>query len=269
MTSPAVILSHRELIRNLTQRDLKGRYKRSALGWAWSLMNPAMSLAIYSLVFGVFFKVEAPIGANGELQNFALYLFCGLVVFNAFSAALDGPLGAFSDTGQLLTKVYFPPELPALASVAGVGFQAAIEFGILAAIMVIVGNVTWTMLLAPLVMICTMGLGLGLGMAASVWNTRFRDVGYLIKLVLQLMFYATPIVYRLDQIDADIGPFTAQQILKVNPVTHYVGQMRYLIYEGQLPTLTSVTYGVAWAVGAMVFGWWYFGRTAPSVIEEL
>lgn len=71
-----------------------------------------MSLAIYSLVFGVFFKVQAPIGANGELQNFAMYLFCGLVVWNGFSAALDGPLGAFSDAGKLLTKVYFPPELP-------------------------------------------------------------------------------------------------------------------------------------------------------------
>ncbi len=269
MTSPAVILSHRELISNLTQRDLKGRYKRSLLGWSWSLMNPAMSLAIYSLVFGVFFKVKAPVAANGELQNFALFLFCGLVVWNAFSAAVDGPLGAFSDAGQLLTKVYFPPELPALASVAGVAFQAAIEFGILIAIMVIFGNATWTMLLAPLVMICAMGMGLGVGMAASVWNTRFRDVGYLITLMLQLMFYATPIVYRLDQIDAQVGPFTAQQILKVNPVTHYVQQMKLLVYEGQLPSVNSVAYGVAWAVGSVVLGWWYFSRTAPSVIEEL
>jgi ABC-type polysaccharide/polyol phosphate export permease len=269
MTSPAVILSHRELISNLTQRDLKGRYKRSVLGWAWSLMNPAMSLAIYSLVFGVFFKVQAPIGANGTLKNFALYLFCGLVVWNAFSAALDGPLGAFSDTGQLLTKVYFPPELPALASVAGVAFQAAIEFGILVAFMLIVGNATWMMLLAPLVMLCAMGLGLGMGMAASVWNTRFRDVGYLITLMLQLMFYATPIVYRLDEINADVGPFTAQQILKLNPVTHYVQQMKLLMYEGQMPSVNSVAYGVAWAVGSVVLGWWYFSRTAPSVIEEL
>ena len=269
MTSPAVILSHRELISNLTQRDLKGRYKRSVLGWAWSLMNPAMSLAIYSLVFGVFFKVKAPIGANGELQNFALYLFCGLVVWNAFSSALDGPLGAFSDAGQLLTKVYFPPELPALASLAGVAFQAAIELGILIAFMLLVSNATWTMLLAPLVMLCAMGFGVGMGMAASVWNTRFRDVGYLITLVLQLMFYATPIVYRLDQIDAEVGPFTAQQILKVNPVTHYVGQIRDLVYEGRLPTLNSVGYGLAWAVGSVVLGWWYFSRAAPSVIEEL
>lgn len=64
------------------------------------MLNPAMSLAIYSLVFGVFFKVQAPIGANGELQNFAMYLFCGLVVWNGFSAALDGPLGAFSDAAS-------------------------------------------------------------------------------------------------------------------------------------------------------------------------
>ena len=269
MTSPAVILSHRELISNLTQRDLKGRYKRSVLGWAWSLLNPAMSLAIYSLVFGVFFKVQAPIGANGELQNFAMYLFCGLVVWNGFSAALDGPLGAFSDAGKLLTKVYFPPELPALASVAGVAFQSAIELGILVALMVLFGNATWTMLLAPIVVLITLGFGLGMGMAASVWNTRFRDVGYLITLVLQLMFYATPIVYRIDSIDANIGPFTAQQLLKLNPVTQYVGQLRSLVYLGQLPSATSLLYGLAWAVASMVFGWWYFSRTAPHVIEEL
>ena len=251
MTSPAVILSHRELISNLTQRDLKGRYKRSLLGWSWSLMNPAMSLAIYSLVFGVFFKVKAPVAANGELQNFALFLFCGLVVWKAFSAAVDGPLGVVAQ------------------HLGCADAQAAIEFGILIAIMVIFGNATWTMLLAPLVMICAMGMGLGVGMAASVWNTRFRDVGYLITLMLQLMFYATPIVYRLDQIDAQVGPFTAQQILKVNPVTHYVQQMKLLVYEGQLPSVNSVAYGVAWAVGSVVLGWWYFSRTAPSVIEEL
>ena len=94
-------------------------------------------------------------------------------------------------------------------------------------------------------------------------------MGYLITLMLQLMFYATPIVYRLDDINADVGPFTAQQILKLNPVTHYVQQMKLLMYEGQMPSVNSVAYGAAWAVGSVVFGWWYFSRTAPSVIEEL
>ena len=83
------------------------------------------------------------------------------------------------------------------------------------------------------------------------------------------MFYATPIVYRIDSIDANIGPFTAQQLLKLNPVTQYVGQLRSLVYLGQLPSATSLLYGLAWAVASMVFGWWYFSRTAPHVIEEL
>ena len=269
MTSPAVILSHRELISNLTQRDLKGRYKRSVLGWAWSLLNPAMSLAIYSLVFGVFFKVQAPIGANGTLKNFALYLFCGLVVWNAFSAALDGPLGAFSDTGQLLTKVYFPPELPALASVAGVAFQAAIEFGILVAFMLVVGNATWMMLLAPLVMLCAMGLGLGMGMAASVWNTRFRDVGYLITLMLQLMFYATPIIYNPDILPEKKFGIPIHDIVTSMPVAEFIGLFRALVYELNPGSLGMWGACALWAGAALLGSLWVYRRWGADLGERI
>ena len=96
MSSPATVWSYRTLIVNLAQRELKSRYKKSFLGWAWSLINPATTLAIYSVVFGVFFGSQAPVAGNGHTTAFALYLFCGLVTWNFFSGTVNTSIASFT-----------------------------------------------------------------------------------------------------------------------------------------------------------------------------
>ncbi len=89
MSTPAQVWQYRTLIGNLAQRDLKSRYKKSVLGWLWSLINPAVTLGIYTVVFGVFLGAEAPVAGNGTTQNFALFLFCALVAWNFFSGTIN------------------------------------------------------------------------------------------------------------------------------------------------------------------------------------
>lgn len=266
---------HRELIANLTRRDLKTRYKRSVLGWLWSLLNPGASLLTYSIVFGVFIGTQAPVSANG-LQNFPVYLFSGLIMWNAFSATFSGAMGALPDAGPLLTKVYFPPAAPAMAVVAGVLFQHAIEVGILLVVLAILGNAGWTFLFVPIFSFSAIALGLGLGMVAGLYQTRYRDVGYLVAIGLQLAFYATPIVYRIDSIGIHADGTTATLWgkppsfwLHFNPMTSFVGGMRSAVYELRAPGVWTLIGSVLLAVVVLTWAWWFFNRKAPQLIEEL
>jgi ABC-type polysaccharide/polyol phosphate export permease len=264
VSTPAEVWSYRTLIVNLAQRDLKARYKRSFLGWVWSLINPAVTLGIYTVVFGFFLRGVAPVAGNGETQSFALFLFCGLVVWNLFSGVVNTSIGAFATAGPLLTRTYFPPEAPMVAGLTTVLLQSAIEVGILMFFMVLIGNVSWTVvLLIPIfaLMACfAFGVGLVLGLA----NIRFRDVGYLVGIAMQVLFYATPIVYTLE-----IVPPEARRFLEANPITSFVYSVRQAVYILDVPTLGNWIVMVVVAAVGLVGGWVIFSRWAPSVIEEL
>jgi ABC-2 type transport system permease protein len=200
---------------------------------------------------------------NGE-KNFALYLFSGLVVWNLFSGIINTSISSFSGAGQLLTRTYFPPECPVVAGLLTVVIQAALEFGILMFFMILVGNVSWQFVLVLPIYLLMSCFGFGIGLVLGVANIRFRDVFYLVGIGLQVLFYATPIVYPLD-----IVPENAQRLLELNPMTAYVYAMRQCVYSLELPTTTNwLVMGLSAAV-SLVGGWILFSRWAPSVIEEL
>lgn len=268
MTAVAEIWTYRNLIYNLAQRELRSRYKKSVLGWAWSLINPASTLLIFSVVFGVIFTSDPPDMDNGK-ESFALFLFCGLVVWNFFSGTLNGSISQLQAAGPLLNKVYFPPACPPIANMFTVLLQALIEGSILAIIMVIVGNVGPTIVLFPLVLVCTALFGLGLGLVAAVYNVYLRDVGYLVGIGLNVLFYATPIVYSLEQVPEEKAGIPMRAILELNPLTRIVQLCREAFYTVTWPSATFVftlfmTCFVVFVVGAFLFQ-----RKARNVIEEL
>lgn len=264
MSTPAQVWSYRTLIANLAQRDLKARYKKSVLGWLWSLINPAMTLAIYTVVFGVFLRVQAPVAGNGETQSFALYLFCALVGWNLFSGTINISIQQFASAGPLLTRTYFPPECPMLSGLATVGIQAVLEIGILIAVVVIVGNLAWTAIIVVPIMVLLACFAFGIGLVVGLGNIRYRDVNYLVGIGLQVWFYSTPIVYTLE-----IIPESYQRIIQLNPLTSFAHAMRQVIYMQDLPTLGNwIVMGTS-ATVSLVVGWMIFSRYAPRVIEEL
>lgn len=270
MSSPAHIWSYRTLIASLVRRDLRAKYKRSLLGSLWSLLNPASTLLIYTLVFGVFLGGEAPLAGNGRLRNFAVFLFSALVAWNAFSSVYTSTLAAFAGAGPLLNKVYFPPECPALAATGGQLIQTGLEASILLIVLAALGNISLHAFLVPLILLQPVALGLGLGLVASLLNVQFRDIAYLSGIALQLLFYSTPIVYRLDQVPERAGSWLPLRlIISANPITHVADQMREVTYFLRAPSATSVLYSAGTSAFVLLLGWWIFGRRAPEVIEEL
>jgi len=270
VTALTEIWTYRTLIGNLAQRELKSRYKKSALGWAWSLINPAATLGIYTVVFGVFLKQKAPLAGNGEFASFGLYLFAALIVWNFFNATVTGSIGALQGAGPLLKKVYFPPECAAIANMLTVLTQTALEAGIMVVIMIVLGNVSWTFLLFPFLVVLLMLFSLGLGLMVSIWNVYFRDVGYLVGIAMNLLFYATPIIYSLSTVAASgkHGPQIAN-LLRLNPMTQFTEMSRDIFYTHTLPSGWSVLGTTAASVAMFVVGYAIFVRKALNVSEEL
>ena len=128
------------LVQNFARRELKARYKRSLLGWTWSLLNPISTILVYSLVFSVFFRAAPPPSGNGS-QKFALFLFTGLVVWLLFAGMINGSMGWLSSIGDLRRKVFFPPETAIFGSALALGVQSAIEAAVLILVMILIANV--------------------------------------------------------------------------------------------------------------------------------
>lgn len=269
MTAATEIWSYRNLIYNLAQRELRSRYKKSLLGWLWSLINPASMLLIYSMVFGVFLRVTPPVAGNGDLQSYGLYLFAGLVVWNLFSGTVNGAIAALQGSGGLLNKVYFPPSAPAIANTLTVLLQALIEGTILAVVMIVLGNGGITFLLFPVILVFVGLFALGLGLALSVFNVFYRDVGYLVGIGMQLLFYATPIIYPVSDVPEKAWGLPIGDIVRFNPLTKFVYWSRDAFYSLQWPSAGALLGGMVAGIVTFVLGWIIFNIKARNIAEEL
>jgi ABC-2 type transport system permease protein len=269
VATPTELWSYRTLIANLTQRELKARYKRSVLGWGWSLLNPAATLGVYTLVFGVFFKAQPPEAGHDGATVFALFLFTGLIVWNLFSQVVSGGMDALVANGPLLKKVYFPPEAPVIANALVTLNQTVIETGVLIFIMVLVGNVSWTFLLYPLVLALLLMFALGLALMLSVLNVYYRDVQYLVMILLQLLFYCTPIIYNIDQVPETVGPVPTRSLIELNPIAQFVAAARDCFYFLEAPSLAQWGGLLLCSVTMLVIGWNVFSRASRDVSEVL
>ena len=267
MKSLTEIWAYRNLIYNLAQRELRARYKKSLLGWLWSLINPASILAIYTLVFGYIFNSPAPVAGNGHTKVFALFLFAGLWVWNCFNGTVLGAIAALQSSGPLLNKVYFPPACPALANTVTVVLQALIESAILLVIMVVLGNVGITLLLYPLLLACIVLFAVGIGLALSVYNVFYRDVNYLVTIGMNVLFYATPIIYSITIVQQRNE--TLAKIIELNPIAQYVQWSRDVFYGLQMPSATSLIVVPLASLAVFFLGLAIFNRKARDIAQEL
>jgi len=260
--------AYRNLIYNLAQRELRSRYKKSVLGWLWSLINPAASLLVYSVVFGLFLRIVPPVAGNGTTTSFALFLFCALVMWNFFSAVVNGSMAALATSGSLLHKVYFPAACPAVANLLTTLIQVVIEVGILIVVMIVIGNASWTILLLPAGVALLGVFALGIGLAVSMFNVFYRDIGYLVGIGMNIWFYATPIVYTLQYVLDSVGP-TWVRVLELNPMTQFVEMSRDLLYLQTVPTPKEWLFMFVVSFATLIVGSWIFERKARQLAEEL
>lgn len=275
VTEVREVLDSRELLGNLVRRELRSKYKGTALGWAWSLINPLATTAIFTVVFSVIMRVPPPIGVDG-LKNYALFLLCGILPWNFLSACVQGGQFVLLNNGNLIKKTYFPRRLLVLAHVAASYVSFLVEMAVLAVVFLAfrVNVLPWL----PVVVLVTLALGvfaLGLGLALSVANVYFRDVAHFVALFMQLWFYATPIIYPISYVediangDSWASTLPLLEIFNLNPAVAFIEPIRDMLYSGHWPSLANVVVALVAAVGALLLGNLIFRRLEPRLAEEL
>lgn len=260
------------LVINFAQREMAARYKRSLLGWIWSLLNPASTVLIYSLVFGVFLRTTPPETTNGKAEVFAVYLFIGLIVWNLFSGMINGSMDWLTGVMDLRKKAYFPTETAILGGGIATLVQTVFELVVLMAIMLAFTSVSWTFLLLPFILLGAASFGIGIGFFVAILNARYRDVRYLSGIILSLQFFLVPIVYPIALLDnpkIDTYGLPAKEIVRWNPVSEFVQAAHDVVYFLEVPSLGRIAIMTAAATISPALGLTYFRKRSMEISEEL
>jgi ABC-type polysaccharide/polyol phosphate export permease len=255
----------RELFNNLTLRELRSKYKRSWLGWTWSMINPLAYTAIYTIVFKYFLHAPALTGANG-LNVYALWLLCALLPWNFFQTAVTTAIGSLTGNANLIKKSYFPRQLLPVASVAAALVSHFIEMGLLVAALLAFGDYQALIYLPMTVflILIMVTFAIGLGLLLGVLNVYFRDVEHFMMIFFMVWMYLTPIVYAPSYLHGK-----TITIIKLNPITDATIAFRNALYYGKVPTLPDLGAITLAAVVSVLVGWKVFAKYEGRLAEEL
>ncbi len=254
----------RDLVSQLVRRDLATKHAGSVLGFLWSLLSPALQVTVYAFVFYLF--AFRPVAGEFRDIPFALFFFAGLVLWNVFNAGLAGGAGSIVGSGFLVRKIYFPREVLPLSVVLSGLVTFCFEFAVLLLFATALGHhPSWTVVLAVPIVAVVAALAYGCGLFLAAATVYFRDMQHFIVILLQLLFWGSPIIYDLSFIQ-ERHPLAAD-LLQLNPVTPCVIAFREVVLLGDVPGPWRLIYAAGFAALSLVLGWVYFNRHERRMAE--
>jgi lipopolysaccharide transport system permease protein len=210
------IWAFRELLYFLTWRDIKVRYKQTAMGAAWAIIQPLFMMLTFAIFFGLL------IGVRTDGLPFLLFFYCGLLPWTFFSSAVNAGMGSLVGSANLISKVYFPRIIVPTAAVGALLVDLAITLVILAGLGVYYGiHLSWNLLMFPVLILMTIVLAFEFGVWLSALTVKYRDIRHALPFVLQLWMFLTPIVYPLSLV-----PAKWRWVMYINPLTGIVEGIR-------------------------------------------
>jgi ABC-type polysaccharide/polyol phosphate export permease len=239
---------YRELIWALALKDLKVRYKRSVLGFLWALLNPALLMIVLTLVFSTVMKMN--------IKHYAIFLLTVLLPWTFLSQSLAYAVESIVGNGDLIKKVAVPKLVFPVAVVISNLINLLLSIIPLAVIVLAVGQPfywTWIYLPVPLIILTIFTLGATFLFATA--NVYYRDVAHIIQILLQVLFYLTPIIYSVDMVPAQF-----RWVFRLNPLVYVFNGFRLAVYWGQLPRLQSFGASLVCALLALVIGFAVFRK---------
>jgi len=263
--------SYRELIRNLVERDLKVRYKNSALGIAWSWLNPLLMMLVLTIVFTV-------MAAQNRQPAYHVSVLIGILAWNFFSASVIGATGSIVNNAHLIKKVYFPrAALPVAVVIANmINFMIALPvFFALAWLsgVPLTGQV-WLIIWLPVVLLVQVIFTVGIGLILSTVNVFYRDTQIIMEVVMLAWFFLTPIVYPIETVPQTATLLGAAFDLRrlvyiVNPMASIISSYRDVLYWGHTIGADFFLRTAITALAMLVIGYAVFDRYARRFAEEV
>ena len=256
---PRELWAYRELLYFLTWRDIKVRYKQTVLGVAWAILQPVLAMILFTIVFGHVAKLSS----SGI--PYPIFSYSALVVWYFFATSTQSASNSLVGNTQLVTKVYFPRIFVVASPVLGAAVDFALAFLILVALMVYYGiapSIGAVTLPAFFLLAAVAATGLGAWLAAL--NVKYRDVRFVVPFLLQLWFFATPIVYSIDRLHE---PW--RTLFGVNPMAGVVLGFRWALAGGAAPSGPQVLISAVSGLVMLAAGVLYFGRTEKTFADVI
>ena len=252
-----------DLIRPMARRMLLARYRGSALGVVWAVLTPLVLIAVFTFLFAGIF--EARFTPAGTPWEYALYLFCGLLPWTAFSESVQQSAGVVVSHANLVKRVVFPLEvLPLAQALAGLAGQAFGTLALVTAALVLRGELHATLLWVPLLVVPQLLLTLGASWFVASLGVFVRDTAQALALVLTAWMYLTPIIYP-----EHLVPERFRTLLELNPFTPLVRSYRRVILEGAPPDFRGLAYAAGVGLAVFLLGYWWFARTRKNFADVI
>ena len=267
--NPLNIICHlwqyRDLIRQLTKREVFQPYKGSFFGLVWVFLQPLLMLCVYTFVFSVIFESKWGIQAQGGRLMFAMAIFCGILTFNLLGDVANAAPGLVLGKANFVKKVIFPLEILPVVKFLDALIHACFGMGILLLGMLVAGYpIYWTLLLLPLVWMPMAFLSLGCGFFLTALGVFIRDIGATVGVLVTMLFFLSPIFYSVQAVPENLRKFCM-----LNPVALYVGDARKVFLWGELPDWPRYLVGLGVSILAFVFGFIFFMRSKKAFADVM
>jgi lipopolysaccharide transport system permease protein len=258
MNNPLVeLLSFRGLLWAWMQREVRVRYKQAALGIGWAIVQPFSLMVIFTVIFGYIIKVP-----TGGIP-YPIFSFCALLPWTFFASSISFGSNSLVNNMNLVTKIYFPREILPLASIGAAFLDYLIGFGVFILFMLFYQARFYpTLLLLPILLIIQIALTIGVGLILSALTVFYRDIRFVVPLLLQVWMYLCPIVYPIDLV-----PPKFLSLYMLNPMASLIDSYRRITLLGQLPQWNYLALGTAVSLIILIIGYTFFRRVESKFAD--
>lgn len=259
------IWTNRQLISQMTRREILGRYKGSVLGLAWSFFNPVFMLMIYTFIFSVIFQSKWSSSPHQTKTEYAVIIFVGMIVIGLFNEVANRAPGLVLANANYVKKVVFPIEILPVIALGSTLFHALISFIVLlAAFLLLNGYINWTLLFLPLILLPLLILTLGVAWILSALGVYIRDIGQTVTILTSVLMFLSPVFYPLSAIPEEFRGW-----MLINPLTFVIEQIRDITIWGRLPDFIGL---LKYTICVTFFAWLgyaWFQKTRKGFADVL
>lgn len=252
-----LLYRYRELLVTWTLRDIRGRYRQSALGFGWALIQPFIQMVVISIIFGYFLQIP-----SGDIP-YPIFSYVAILPWTLFSGSISSAVPSVIVNMELVNKIYFPREIIPLSAI----LSRMVDFAI--ASLVFVGLMLFyriplapTILYVPLLLVIQITLAIGVGLLGSAISVFFRDISFAVPLGMQIWMYATPVIYSIASV-----PEEWRGLYLLNPMAGIIASYRQVILYGENPNISYLIISALVSVIICVFAYVYFKRLEMAMSD--
>jgi len=251
------LYNYRELLKTSVKKEVRSKYKNSFLGVLWSFLNPLLQIIVYAIIFSLILK--------SKQEHYAIFLCCGLIPWTFFSTAINKSAFTIIENGNIIKKVFFPREIIPISVVTAETINFLISTIIILGFVIFGGmGISKYIIYYPIILIAQYLVILSISFIISSICVYLRDLQHFIGIILQLLFYAAPIVYSQDIIPAEY-----QWILKYNPMTYIINAYRNIFYYQTSIEVKPIMILILGAIIACIISYLIFNKLQKGFAEQL